>query len=85
MLRATRRKGMARRAKSRRSRRKTPMKMFSVKSLGGENFVRADRVLALQTNVTGQTVLVMEGGVTVQSSEKPGAIAARLDELLAAK
>ena len=58
------------------------MTMFEVKSLGGVNFVRADRILALQTSATGQTVVVLEGGINVQSSEAPGAIAARLKQLV---
>lgn len=60
------------------------MKLFQVKSLGGENFVRADRIIALQGSPTGTTVIVMDGGVMVQSSEKPGDIALRLAALLAA-
>jgi hypothetical protein len=54
------------------------MRLFEVKSLGGSNFIRPDRVIALQTSPTGTCVIVMEGGATVQSSEKPSEIAARI-------
>ena len=36
--------------------------LVEVKSLGGTNFVRADRVIAIQTTAQGTTVIVMEGG-----------------------
>ena len=54
------------------------MKLVEVKSMGGTNFVRADMVVALQTT-NGATVIVMEGGATVHSSELPKAIAARIE------
>jgi hypothetical protein len=54
------------------------MKLMEVKSLGGTNFVRADRVLALQLSPTGATVIVMEGGAVVNSTESTIVIAARL-------
>ena len=53
------------------------MKLVEVKSMGGTNFVRADMVVALQTT-NNTTVIVMEGGATVHSSEMPKAIAARI-------
>jgi hypothetical protein len=53
--------------------------LVEIKSLGGSNFIRADRVIAVQTSPTGTTVVVMEGGTVVHSSEAPKAIAARLD------
>ena len=54
------------------------MKLVEVKSMGGTNYVRADMVVALQTT-NGATVIVMEGGATVHSSELPKAIAARIE------
>lgn len=53
-------------------------KLIEVKSLGGTNFVRPDRVIAVQTSATGSTVIVMEGGAVVNSSETTTVIAARL-------
>lgn len=53
-------------------------KLIEVKSLGGTNFVRPDRVIAIQTSPTGTTVIVMEGGAVVNSSETTLVIAARL-------
>ncbi|WP_261401837.1 hypothetical protein [Chenggangzhangella methanolivorans] len=53
-------------------------KLIEVKSLGGTNFVRPDRVIAVQTSPTGSTVIVMEGGAVVNSSETTLAVAARL-------
>jgi hypothetical protein len=58
------------------------MRLFEVKSLGGVNFVRPNAVIALQTSPTGSCVIVMEGGATVQSSEKPADIAARMLTLM---
>lgn len=52
--------------------------MVEVKSLGGVNFVRPDRVIAVQTSATGTTVIVMEGGAQVNSSEATSVVAARL-------
>jgi hypothetical protein len=54
------------------------VKLVEVKSMGGTNYVRADLVVALQTT-NGATVIVMEGGATVHSSELPKAIAARIE------
>jgi hypothetical protein len=54
------------------------VKLIEVKSLGGTNFVRADRVIAVQTSATGSTVIVMEGGAVVNSSEPTPVVAARL-------
>ncbi|MFC7052011.1 hypothetical protein ACFQI3_04835 [Hansschlegelia quercus] len=53
-------------------------KLIEVKSLGGMNFVRPDRVIAVQTSATGSTVIVMEGGAVVNSSETTTIVAARL-------
>lgn len=58
------------------------MRLFEVKSLGGANFVRPDRVIAIQTSPTGSCVIVMEGGATVQSSEKPAEVALRMQSAL---
>lgn len=52
--------------------------LVEVKSLGGTNFVRPDRVMAVQTSPTGATVLIMEGGMQVNSSETTTVVAARL-------
>lgn len=52
--------------------------LIEVKSLGGINFVRPDRVIAVQTSATGSTVIVMEGGAQVNSSETTTAVATRL-------
>jgi hypothetical protein len=54
------------------------VKFVEVKSMGGSNFIRADLVVALQTS-NGATVIVMEGGATVHSTEPPKAIAARIE------
>ena len=53
--------------------------LVEVKSLGGTNFIRPDRVIAIQTTPTGTTVIMMEGGAMVNSSEPTKIIAARLD------
>ena len=53
--------------------------LVEVKSLGGTNFVRADRVIAIQTTAQGTTVIVMEGGATINSSEPTKILAARID------
>lgn len=52
--------------------------LIEVKSLGGMNFVRPDRVIAVQTSATGSTVIVMEGGHQVNSSETTLAVAGKL-------
>ncbi len=54
------------------------MRLFEVKSLGGVNYIRPDRVIALQTSPSGACVILLEGGATVQSSEKPADIALRM-------
>ena len=56
--------------------------LIEVKSLGGVNFVRPDRVVAIQTIATGGTVLVLEGGITVNSSETTKAVAERVETAL---
>ena len=53
--------------------------LVEVKSLGGTNFVRADRVIAIQTTAQGTTVIVMEGGSSINSSEATKVLAARID------
>ena len=53
--------------------------LVEIKSLGGTNFVRADRVIAIQTTAQGTTVIVMEGGATINSSEPTKILAARID------
>ncbi len=58
------------------------MRLFEVKSLGGVNFVRPDRVIAIQTGPTGACVIVMEGGATVQSSERTVDVALRMQAML---
>ena len=53
--------------------------LVEVKSLGGTNFVRADRVISVQTTAQGTTVIVLEGGTQVNSSEPTKVLAARID------
>jgi hypothetical protein len=53
--------------------------LVEVKSLGGTNFIRPDRVIAIQSSPTGTSLIVMEGGATVHSSESTRAIAARIE------
>jgi hypothetical protein len=62
--------------------RRTLAQLVEIKSLGGVNFVRPDRVIAVQTSSTGATVIVMEGGITVNSSEPTKVVAARLEAAL---
>lgn len=52
--------------------------LVEVRSLGGVNFVRPDRVIAIQTSPTGTSLIVMEGGTTVHSSETTKVIAERI-------
>ena len=52
--------------------------LIRVKCLTGWNFVRPDRVIALQTSQTGATLIVMEGGASINSIEPPTVIADRL-------
>jgi hypothetical protein len=54
-------------------------RLVEVKSLNGTNYVRPDRVIAVQTSPTGSTVIVMDGGTTVNSSETTKAVVARLE------
>ncbi len=61
------------------------MHLLEVKSLGGFNFVRANIVVALQTNAAGGCTIVLEGGATVMSSEKPADIALRIESAMAGK
>ncbi|HEV3249139.1 MAG TPA: hypothetical protein VG124_18225 [Beijerinckiaceae bacterium] len=56
--------------------------LIEVKSLGGTNFVRPDRVMVVQTSPTGNTLIVMEGGTIVNSSESTKEVAARLEAAL---
>ncbi|SDR27596.1 hypothetical protein SAMN05444161_2553 [Rhizobiales bacterium GAS191] len=53
--------------------------LVEVKSLGGSNFVRPDRVMVVQTSPTGGTVIVMEGGAIVNSSEATRVVAERVE------
>jgi hypothetical protein len=59
-------------------------RFVEVKSLGGTNFVRPDRVVVVQTSPTGTSTIVMEGGTVVNSSEATAVIAARLEAALRA-
>ena len=52
--------------------------LVRVKCEGGWNFIRPDRVIALQTSQRGATVILMEGGVSINSTELPTVIARRL-------
>jgi hypothetical protein len=56
--------------------------LIEVKSLGGTNLVRPDRVMVVQTSPTGNTLIVMEGGTIVNSSESTKEVAARLEAAL---
>ena len=58
------------------------MRFIEVKSLGGTNFLRAELVAAIQTSPTGTSVIVLENGVLVQSSETTKDIAAKLETAL---
>jgi hypothetical protein len=53
--------------------------LVEVKSLNGTNYVRPERVIAVQTSPTGTTVIVMDGGTTVNSSETTKVVVARLE------
>jgi hypothetical protein len=52
--------------------------LIRVKCMAGWNFVRPDRVIALQTSQTGATLIMMEGGASINSTEFPTVIADRL-------
>ena len=52
--------------------------LVRVKCEGGWNFVRPDCVIALQTSQRGATLILMEGGVSISSTELPQVIARRL-------
>jgi hypothetical protein len=58
------------------------MIMVAVKALGGTNYVRAEDVMAVQTTPTGGAIVVMKGGVNVQSSEPAKDVASRIEEAL---
>lgn len=58
------------------------MRLIEVKSLGGVNYVRADLVAAVQMTANGQAAIVLEGGLTIASSETTRAIAARIEDAL---
>ena len=55
-----------------------------VKSLGGFNFVRPDRVLAISVTESTKCVILLAGGVSVSCSEPAKDILARIDAALAA-
>ena len=61
------------------------MRMIEVKSLAGTNFLRPERVIALQTSPTGTCVIVLDNGATVQSSETTKDVAAKIEAALAAQ
>lgn len=58
------------------------MRLIEVKSLGGTNFIRAEKVIAIQTSPTGASIIVLENGATIQSSEASKEIAARIETAL---
>ncbi len=58
------------------------MVMVAVKALGGTNYVRAEDVMAVQTTPTGGAIVVMKGGVTVQSSEPAKDVSGRIEDAL---
>ncbi len=53
--------------------------------MGGFNFVRPERVIAIQTSANGSTVIVMEGGTLVNSTEQTRVLAARFAGTAATK
>jgi len=55
------------------------MAMVAVKALGGTNYVRAEAVIAVQSTPTGGSVVVMSGGIMVQSSEVSKDVAERIE------
>jgi len=61
------------------------MHLLEVKSLGGINFVRANVVVALQTNASGGCTVVLENGAVIPSSEKTSEIALRIEAAMASK
>lgn len=61
------------------------MRLIEVKSLAGTNFLRPERVVALQTSPTGTCVIVLDNGATVQSSESTRDIAVRIEAALDAR
>ena len=61
------------------------MRLIEVKSLAGSNFLRADLVAAIQTSPTGTSVILMENGASVSSSEATKEIASRVEAALLAK
>jgi hypothetical protein len=58
------------------------MVMVAVKALGGTNYVRAEDVMAVQTTPTGGAIVVMKGGVNVQSSEPAKDVSGRIEDAL---
>ena len=58
------------------------MRFIEVKALAGTNFLRADLVAAIQTSPTGTSVIVLENGTSIQSSEATKDIASRIEAAL---
>jgi hypothetical protein len=54
------------------------MVMVAIKALGGTNYVLAEHVVAVQCTPTGGSLVIMNGGVTVQSSELSKDVAERV-------
>lgn len=52
--------------------------LVGVKSQNGMNFVRPEKVIAVQASPTGGTVVFLEGGAQVLSIESTTAIAGRI-------
>lgn len=61
------------------------MIFLEVKALAGQNYVRADDVLAVQGLDPKRCAVVMRGGVTVPCSEPAADVVARLEAALAAE
>lgn len=52
--------------------------LVGVKSQTGTNFIRPERVIAIQIAPTGGSVVVLEGGAQIHSIESTSAIAGKL-------
>lgn len=52
--------------------------LVGVKSQSGTNFVRPEKVVAVQASPTGGTVVILEGGAQIMSIETTTAVAGRI-------
>lgn len=60
------------------------MRLIEVRALAGTNYLRADLVAAIQTSPTGTSVVVLENGASIPSSETTKEIASRVEAALLA-